>query len=135
MVKVAVFGAKGRMGVEVCRAVEAADDLELVAAIDAGDDRTPAASADVAIDFTVPDAVMGNIAWCIETGVHAVVGTTGIGQEQYDQVARDISAFLAYAAEPAALKREAIGVWVLAFLSFLALMTYMLKAEFWRDVH
>lgn len=88
--KVAVFGAKGRMGATICVAVEAADDLELVAAIDAGDDRTPAASADVAIDFTVPDAVMGNIAWCIENGVHAVVGTTGIGQEQYDQVARDL---------------------------------------------
>ena len=44
----------------------------------------------MAIDFTVPDAVMGNIAWCIENGVHAVVGTTGIGQEQYEQVARDL---------------------------------------------
>ena len=58
-----------------------------------------------------------------------------LSPQEYDQVARDISAFLAYAAEPAAMKREAIGVWVLAFLSFFALMTYMLKAEFWRDVH
>ncbi|WP_040157473.1 4-hydroxy-tetrahydrodipicolinate reductase [Nigerium massiliense] len=84
--KVAVFGAKGRMGVTICQAVEAAEDLELVAAIDDGDDREPAAQADVAIDFTVPDAVMGNVAWCIEHGVHVVVGTTGIGEDEYAQV-------------------------------------------------
>ena len=74
---VAVFGARGRMGTEVCHAIEAADDLELVAAIDAGEDRGPAAAADVVVDFTVPDVVMDNLAWCIEHGVHAVVGTTG----------------------------------------------------------
>lgn len=77
MLKVAVLGAKGRMGAEVCRAVEAADDLELVAALDAGDDLSPAADADVAVDFTVPDAVMANLEWCASHGVHAVVGTTG----------------------------------------------------------
>ena len=37
MLRVAVLGAKGRMGAEVCRVVEAADDLELVAALDASD--------------------------------------------------------------------------------------------------
>lgn len=79
---VAVFGAQGRMGAEVCRAVEAADDLELVAAIDAGDDRTPAQAADVVVDFTVPDVVMDNLAWCVEHGVHAVVGTTGFTDER-----------------------------------------------------
>lgn len=84
--KVAVFGAKGRMGVEVVAAIEAADDLELVATIDDGDDRTPAASADVAVDFTVPDAVMANVAWCIERGVHVVVGTTGITPEGLDEI-------------------------------------------------
>lgn len=84
--KVAVFGAKGRMGAEVCRAVEAADDLELVAALDAGDDRTPAASADVVVDFTVPDAVMGNLTWCAEHGVHAVVGTTGFTPAMLEEV-------------------------------------------------
>ncbi|MFT4110329.1 MAG: 4-hydroxy-tetrahydrodipicolinate reductase, partial [Propionicimonas sp.] len=56
--RVAVFGAGGRMGAEVCRAVEAADDLELVAAVDAGDDRTAVTGADVVVDFTVPGAVM-----------------------------------------------------------------------------
>lgn len=86
MLKVAVFGAKGRMGVEVCRAVEAADDLELVAALDVGDDPALAVDADVAIDFTVPDAVMGNLEWCAEQGIHAVVGTTGITAERLERI-------------------------------------------------
>jgi 4-hydroxy-tetrahydrodipicolinate reductase len=82
--RVAVFGAKGRMGTEVCRAVEAADGLELVAKVDAGEDRSAALAADVAVDFTVPDVVMGNLQWCIENGVHAVVGTTGFTDERLD---------------------------------------------------
>lgn len=84
--KVAVFGAKGRMGAEVCRAVEEAPDLELVAAIDAGEDRTPAEAADVVVDFTVPDVVLDNLAWCAEHGVHAVVGTTGFTPERLEHV-------------------------------------------------
>ena len=84
--RVAVFGAKGRMGAEVCRAVTAAPDLELVAALDAGDDRTPAEAADVVVDFTVPDAVMANLAWCIEHGRHVVVGTTGFTEERLNEV-------------------------------------------------
>jgi 4-hydroxy-tetrahydrodipicolinate reductase len=87
--KVAVFGARGRMGAEVCRAVESADDLELVAAVDAGDDRTAAASADVVVDFTHPDAVMDNLAWCVGHGVHAVVGTTGFDDARLEQL-RDL---------------------------------------------
>jgi 4-hydroxy-tetrahydrodipicolinate reductase len=74
------------MGAEVCRAVEAADDLTLGAALDLGDDRTPAEGADVAVDFTHPDAVLDNLAWCIEHGLHVVVGTTGFSDERLDQV-------------------------------------------------
>ena len=54
---------------------------------------------------------------------------------QFDQSVRDITAFLEYAGEPAALKREQIGVWVLAFLALLALLAWMLKNEYWKDVH
>lgn len=82
--RVAVFGAKGRMGEEVCRAVEAAADLELVAAIDASDDLNAASQAEVVVDFTVPAVVMNNLAWCIDNGVHAVVGTTGFSDERLD---------------------------------------------------
>jgi 4-hydroxy-tetrahydrodipicolinate reductase len=84
MIKVAVFGARGRMGAEVCRAVEAAEDLELVAALDLGDDRKPAEGAAVAVDFTHPDAVLDNLAWCIDHGIHAVVGTTGFTDQRLD---------------------------------------------------
>jgi ubiquinol-cytochrome c reductase cytochrome c1 subunit len=55
--------------------------------------------------------------------------------EQYDRVARDISAFLAYVGEPAATKRESMGVWVVLFLAFFTFLAYLLKAEYWRDVH
>lgn len=74
------------MGVEVCRAVEAAPDLELVAAVDAGDDFTPLRAADVVVEFTVPDATMDNIRWCIQHDVDVVVGTTGFDDERLNQV-------------------------------------------------
>jgi 4-hydroxy-tetrahydrodipicolinate reductase len=72
------------MGAEVCRTVQSAPDLELVAAVDLGDDRTPAEAADVIVDFTHPDAVMDNLSWCIDHGISAVVGTTGFSDERFD---------------------------------------------------
>jgi len=84
MIRVGVFGSRGRMGAEVCRAVESARDLDLVAAIDLGDDRAPAETAEVIVDFTHPDAVMDNLFWCIGHGIHAVVGTTGLTEEHFD---------------------------------------------------
>lgn len=81
MIRVAVLGAKGRMGSEVVRAVEAADDLELAATCDVGDDRD-LSGADVAVDFTHPDAVMDNLRACVAAGVHAVVGTTGFDESR-----------------------------------------------------
>ncbi len=86
MVRVAVFGAGGRMGSEVCRAVEAAADLELVARVDAGEPREPAVDAEVVVDFTTPDAVLDNISWCVEHGLHTVVGTTGFTEERLETV-------------------------------------------------
>ncbi len=85
MTRVVVLGARGRMGSEVVRAVEAADDLELAAALDIGDplDLT---GADVAVDFTHPDAVMDNLKACIDAGVHAVVGTTGFTEDRLAQL-------------------------------------------------
>jgi len=80
------------MGAEVCRAVAEAPDLELVAAVDEGDDRTEVTEADVVVDFTVPDAVMDNLAWCIERGLHVVVGTTGFTDERLDRVRSQLAA-------------------------------------------
>lgn len=82
MIKVGVIGCRGRMGVEVCRAVEAAPDLDLVAAVDAGDDFAPLGAADVIVEFTVPRSTMANIQWCVEHGLDVVVGTTGFDEER-----------------------------------------------------
>lgn len=80
--RVGVLGARGKVGSEVCRAVADADDMELVAEIDAGDDIASlvGAGARAVVDFTHPDVVMDNLAFCIEHGIHAVVGTTGFDE-------------------------------------------------------
>lgn len=86
--RVGVLGARGRMGAEVCRAVAAADDMDLVAQLDADDDltRLVESGTQAAVDFTHPDAVMANLRFCIEQGIHAVVGTTGFDEQRLDQV-------------------------------------------------
>ena len=83
--RVAVLGAKGRMGSEVVRAVSAADDLDLGPTYDVGDS-LDLAGVDVAVDFTHPAAVMDNLRACIDAGVHAVVGTTGFDEERLAQL-------------------------------------------------
>ncbi len=85
MTRVAVLGARGRMGAEVVRAVEAAEDLDLVAAYDVGE-AVDLTQAEVAVDFTHPDAVMGNLRTCVEAGVHAVVGTTGFDAGRLEEL-------------------------------------------------
>lgn len=85
-VRVGVLGARGRMGSQVCRAVEAAEDLELLARLDAGDDREPLRDTDVVVDFTTPDAVLHNLLWCVQAGLSVVVGTTGFTPERLAQV-------------------------------------------------
>src|SRR4051812_27836774 len=106
--RVGVFGAGGRMGAEVCRAVHLDPELELVAAVDPhhdgldlrqvtgvdvpglhiqGDaDALAAAGAEVAVDFTRKDAALANLAWCAANDVHAVVGTTGFGDAELSEV-------------------------------------------------
>ena len=54
---------------------------------------------------------------------------------EYEETARDIAAFLEYAGEPAQLKRKGVGVWVILFLVLFTFVAYLLKAEYWRDVH
>ena len=82
------MGAAGRMGRTVCEAVEGAPDTELVARIDVGDDPMEAvrAGAQVVVDFSVPDAAPGNVAFCVENDLHCVVGTTGWTDERLDAV-------------------------------------------------
>ena len=87
-IKVGVLGARGRVGSEVCRAVDHADDLDLVAEVGSGDDLEPLAAADVVVDFTRPDVVLDNLRWCIGRGLHCVVGTTGFDDGRLDEVRR-----------------------------------------------
>ncbi|MEV6241866.1 4-hydroxy-tetrahydrodipicolinate reductase [Lentzea sp. NPDC051838] len=84
MIRVGVLGARGRMGSEVVRAVEAAKDMEVVAAIDADDPLSALvdSGAQVVVDFTHPDVVMGNLEFCIAAGIHCVVGTSGFDNEK-----------------------------------------------------
>ncbi|MGD0379367.1 MAG: 4-hydroxy-tetrahydrodipicolinate reductase [Acidimicrobiales bacterium] len=108
MTRVGVFGAGGRMGREVCRAIAQDPQLELVAAVDpalAGIDLRQVtgvdaaglqvasdveellrSGAEVAVDFTVADAAAEHMRWCAAHGVHAVVGTTGIGDGELAQL-------------------------------------------------
>jgi 4-hydroxy-tetrahydrodipicolinate reductase len=88
MTRVAVLGAKGRMGSTSVAAIEAAEDLEVVAQVDVGDplDAITTADAEVALDFTQPDVALGNVRWCIENGVNVVVGTSGFRGDKLDEV-------------------------------------------------
>jgi 4-hydroxy-tetrahydrodipicolinate reductase len=86
--RVGVLGARGRMGQAVCRSVDGADDLDLVAMIDVGDWLFSVADADaqVIVDFTHPGVVMDNIRFAIDQGIHIVVGTTGFTDERLDTI-------------------------------------------------
>lgn len=139
MSRIAVFGATGRMGQTLIRLIADDPDLELVGAAtepghnaigsDAGtsagirsvgiaitDDTSVAVSAaDVAIDFTLPAAVSGNVAACVENGAALVIGTTGLSTDEF--------ATLQAAAESIAVlygRNMSIGVNVLSALAGLA---------------
>ena len=85
---VAVIGAAGRMGAEVCRAVERDGELELVARIDRADplELLVEGRAEVAAEFTTPASVKDNVRFCVERGVHVVVGTTGLTPDDLTEI-------------------------------------------------
>jgi 4-hydroxy-tetrahydrodipicolinate reductase len=87
-IRVGVLGAKGRMGSEVCRAVEGADDLELVAPLDVDDapSRLVDGGAQVVVDFTHPGAALDNVRFGLDHGIAVVVGTSGFDDAKYATV-------------------------------------------------
>ena len=87
-IKVAILGAKGRMGSESVKAISAADDLELVASLDLGDslDLLKSSGAKVVLDFTHPESVMKNLEYAINSGINVVVGTTGFDSKRIEEV-------------------------------------------------
>lgn len=88
MTKVGVLGAHGRVGTAVVAAVERTAGLELSAVLDHADDLQELVDTgtEVIVDFTVPEAVMGNLEFCVNHGIHAVVGTTGWTAQRYDEL-------------------------------------------------
>ncbi|OKI97234.1 4-hydroxy-tetrahydrodipicolinate reductase [Kitasatospora sp. CB01950] len=86
--RVAVIGAKGRIGSEAVKAVQAADGLELVATLGRDSKLTDLTDAgvDVAVELTHPDSVMGNLDHCLRNGIHVVTGTTGWTEERLETV-------------------------------------------------
>ncbi|OFO36203.1 4-hydroxy-tetrahydrodipicolinate reductase [Corynebacterium sp. HMSC075D04] len=88
MIKVGVLGAQGKVGSAVVAGVKKADDLELAVEINKGDSLQTLVDegVDVIVDFTTPNAVMDNLEFCINNGIHCVVGTTGFDDARYQQV-------------------------------------------------
>ena len=88
MINVAVLGAKGRMGTEVVKAVEAEAGLSLIAALYIGDslEQLNGSGTQVVVDFTTPDSVMSNLEFLINNGINVVVGTTGFDEVKLEKV-------------------------------------------------
>ncbi|RKT77609.1 dihydrodipicolinate reductase [Terracoccus luteus] len=121
---VAVIGAGGRMGAEAVRAVEATPGLRLVGRYGSADELGDLGGADVAVELTVPAASPGNVAHCVERGVHVVVGTTGWDEARLSTLREQLAA-----APPAA---TGAGVGVLIAPNFavgaLLMMAFAAKA-------
>jgi 4-hydroxy-tetrahydrodipicolinate reductase len=88
--RVGVVGARGRMGSEACRAIEADGDVVLVATVGRGDalDALVEAETEVAVDFTSPASVKDNVDFYLGHDIHAVVGTSGLGPEDLADIRR-----------------------------------------------
>lgn len=101
-------------------------------------------------NLLLPNASMPHVFWQLqgiqEPVFHTVHGEDVIEKlelvepgelspEEYEDTVRDLVTFLDYLSEPSKLKRKSIGIWVMVFLAFFAFLTYLLKAEYWRDVH
>jgi len=86
--RVGVIGASGKMGAEVCAAVEADDDLELVARVGRADslETLRDSGAEVAVEFSTPDTVKDNAAFCLRSGINTVIGTTGLSNSDLDEL-------------------------------------------------
>ena len=93
MINVAVCGANGKMGQEVIKAVEAGDNMTLVAKIDIKDgefatikDAKNSVKIDVLVDFTQPKSIYENALYCLNNGINIVIGTTGLSDEEIDEL-------------------------------------------------
>ncbi len=88
MTTVGVLGARGRMGREVCSAVDAASDLTLGPQVDVDGELDELSGSDVVVVFTAAGQAMDGLRWCATAGVHAVVGTTGFSEDEVAELRR-----------------------------------------------
>ena len=86
MIRLGVCGATGRMGAEACRAIDADPDTELAAAIGSTGSvhEFVEAGVEAVVDFTVAEAVRANMGVLAAAGIHAVIGTSGLGADDLD---------------------------------------------------
>ena len=99
-----------------------------------------------------PNVSMPNVLWELQGVQRAVMAPAKAGEEaridklemaspgklsaaEYDETARDLTAFLEYVGEPAKLKRESMGIWVILYLGLFTFLAWLLKHEYWKDVH
>jgi ubiquinol-cytochrome c reductase cytochrome c1 subunit len=97
-----------------------------------------------------PDVGMPNVLWQLQGDQKAVyklehetevldhlepASEGAMSAEEFDEVARDLTAFLSYVGEPIQMERKSMGIWVLMFIAVFFVMAYLLKKEYWKDVH
>lgn len=97
-----------------------------------------------------PDVGMPNVLWQLQGSQRAVyqdqdghkvfekfelVEPGALSPDQFDGAVRDLTAFLSYVGEPIQMERKRLGVWVLLFIAVFFVFAYLLKKEYWKDVH
>lgn len=101
-------------------------------------------------NLLLPNAAMPHVFWQLQGIQEPVFHTVGgedvieklelvepgqMSPEAYEDTVRDLVTFMDYLSEPSKLKRKRVGIWVMLYLAFFAFLAYLLKAEYWRDVH
>jgi ubiquinol-cytochrome c reductase cytochrome c1 subunit len=124
--------------------------------IDLSDQASLQRGAKYFVNYTVfPDVGMPHVLWELQGTQKAVYKTVKdasghdveefdrfepvtpglLSAEEYDQVARDLTAFLSYVGEPIQMERKRLGIWVLLFIAVFFVLAYLLKKEYWKDIH
>jgi len=70
-----------------------------------------------------------------EDGQLSIAKAGSMSVEQYDSAVRDLVSFMSYVGEPVQVERKTLGFWVIGFLLILLVLTYLLKREYWKDIH
>jgi ubiquinol-cytochrome c reductase cytochrome c1 subunit len=101
-------------------------------------------------NIVFPDVGMPNVLWQLQGTQKALfadldghkifegfelVEPGTMSPAEFDRSMRDLTAFLSYISEPIQMERRAMGKWVLLFIAVFFVLAYLLKKEYWKDVH